>query len=104
MYRSPNSPAWWLRSLFSGLSGRLSCREFRTFILQYFEGELSTREAWTFERHLRVCPECLTYLTAYGTSMAMGAVSNRPPEAPVPDSVPENLVVAIEAVRTKPGG
>lgn len=104
MYRSPNSPAWWLRSLFSGLSGRLSCHEFRTFILEYFEGKLPTREAWMFERHLRVCPECLTYLTAYGTSMAMGAASNRHPEAPVPDTVPENLVTAITAARTRRGG
>lgn len=104
MNRSRNSRAWWLRGFLSGLSGRLNCREFRTFILQYFEGELPTREAWLFERHLRECPECLTYLTAYGTSMAMGAASDHHPEAPVPDSVPENLISAIMATWTRPGG
>jgi len=103
MTRSRNHAVQWIENLVSRLAGGLNCREFRTFVLEYFEGELPTREAWMFDRHLSACPECLTYLTAYGTSMAVGAASNHHPEAPVPQGVPENLVSAIMAARARRG-
>jgi anti-sigma factor RsiW len=40
----------------------MSCRELVQLITDYLEGDLSRRERRRFERHLRDCDGCTTYI------------------------------------------
>jgi anti-sigma factor RsiW len=41
---------------------KLSCRELVTLVTEYLEGTLSSRDRRRFERHIRGCDGCTTYL------------------------------------------
>ena len=40
----------------------MSCRELVTLVTEYLEGTLAPRERRRFERHIRGCDGCTTYL------------------------------------------
>ncbi len=76
------------------------CEEVITFLLEYLSGELSDEEQNEFERHLGVCPSCVSYLKTYQETVKLGkAVAARPPSAP-PEDLGSDLVKAILAART----
>ena len=79
----------------------ITCREFENFVLRYLDGELSPRQRSIFEWHLRLCRECREYLDAYQRTVEIAKVALAPPEAPVPDDVPEDLVKAILDARKR---
>ncbi len=81
------------------LPGMITCAELEAFIADYLEGDLTSREKWVFELHLKMCPECRSYLEAYRRSIEMGQRVFRAPDASVPADVPEDLVQAILAAR-----
>ena len=81
----------------------LTCAEFEEFILDYFEGDLATRERRIFEWHLKFCPECRAYLARYRRTIELGRQAFLDPEDPVPSDVPEDLVRAVRAARTADG-
>lgn len=72
----------------------IGCREFEEFIVAYFEDELTSRQRFIFDMHLRVCRECREYLRAYEAAMtlAKGAGEARGDDLP---EVPEDLVAAV---------
>jgi len=41
---------------------QMSCRELVTLVTEYLEGTLGTRDRRRFERHIRGCDGCTTYL------------------------------------------
>jgi anti-sigma factor RsiW len=43
-------------------TAEMTCRELVRLITDYFEGNLSGRDRRRFERHLRHCDGCTTYL------------------------------------------
>ena len=74
----------------------ITCVEFESFILAYFEGELPSRQRRVFEFHLKICRECRDYLAAYRRTMELGrAVLSEDPSAAVPRDVPEDLIKAV---------
>ena len=77
----------------------INCRQVEDFIVDYLDGDLPTRQRKMFELHLRFCPDCRTYLAAYERTVALGKAVFTEPEAPVPQSVPKDLVNAILAAR-----
>ena len=77
----------------------MTCRELADFIADYLSGELSPDVRGTFERHLRVCPNCTTYLAAYRETVALGKRAFDDDTAALPADVPEDLVKAILAAR-----
>jgi anti-sigma factor RsiW len=52
-----------------------------------------------FERHLAVCPSCVAYLKTYEQTILLAKAAA---DDPVPPDVPDSLVRAILAARSKP--
>ena len=75
----------------------ISCEEFEDFILAYLEGELTRRQKFIFNTHLKICAECRAYLAAYQASISLGKAAFDKTDAP---AVPEGLVQAILAARS----
>ena len=73
----------------------MTCREFADFIADYLSGELPEGTRSPFERHLKVCTNCVKYLAGYKATIELGRAAFDDPEAPAPDHVPEDLVQAI---------
>ncbi len=74
----------------------ITCREFESFILDYLEDELPSRQRRVFELHLKICRECRDYLAAYRRTVALGkAALAEDPSAAVPEDVPEDLIRAV---------
>lgn len=81
------------------LPGMVTCAEFEAFIADYDDGRLTDRERRVFAWHLRMCPDCRRYLTAYRRTVEMAGRAFPVPGEPVPDEVPDDLVQAILAAR-----
>lgn len=73
----------------------MTCREFADFIADYLSGELPADTRMSFEDHLKVCPNCVSYLSNYRDTIALGRRAFTDDEAMVPDDVPPALVQAI---------
>ena len=80
----------------------MTCRDFIEFLWRYLSDELAPEERFEFDAHLAVCPECVSYLTSYQTTIELGkeALAD-PPNGPAPEDAPEELVQAILAARGK---
>lgn len=81
-----------IKRVMSKLPLMIDCQQFETFIIAYFDDELTPRQRFIFNMHLRVCRECREYLRAYEASMTLTHASAAPAELP---EVPEDLVVAV---------
>jgi len=79
----------------------MTCREFIEFLWRYVEDDLRPEERAQFEDHLAKCPHCVKYLQSYRETVRAGQVVFRELEDVVPVEVPEDLVQAILAARTK---
>jgi anti-sigma factor RsiW len=73
----------------------VTCREFAEFIADYLSDELTTETRVQFERHLKVCPNCVAYLSNYRDTIALGRTAFVDDDAGVPGDVPDDLVQAI---------
>ena len=84
-------------------SSELTCREVAEFLMAYEDGELSPAERGTFDAHLSVCPDCVAYLESYRATVALGRRAFADDDASASDAVPEALVQAVLAARTRRG-
>ena len=82
-------------------AGELTCREFAEFLMAYEDGELSAGERIRFDAHLAVCSDCVTYLSSYRATVALGRKAFPDEDAAAADEVPEELVQAILAARRR---
>jgi predicted anti-sigma-YlaC factor YlaD len=74
----------------------MTCRECAEFLSDYLEGDLAIEIRQVFDRHLSLCPNCVTYLEQFrATVLAEQAAFGDDAE---PD-VPEELIQAILASR-----
>jgi anti-sigma factor RsiW len=80
----------------------VTCRELTAFIADYLSGDLPPDSKIEFERHLDVCPNCVTYLDGYQDTVRLGRHACDDDDAPVPDTVPEALIEAVLSARSKP--
>jgi anti-sigma factor RsiW len=76
----------------------MTCRELTDFILDYVAGELPAALREAFERHLAVCPNCVTYLATYRLTVRAGKEALGREDAGASD-LPDALVQAILAAR-----
>ena len=76
----------------------MTCQQLIDFIGRYRDNELSPDERAEFDRHLGVCPSCVAYLKTYEQTVLLAKASA---DEPVPPEVPESLVKAILAARSK---
>lgn len=79
----------------------VTCREFIEFLSAYLAGELSPASQAEFHFHLSDCPDCALYLQSYEDTIRLGKEAFPDLDAPVPGEVPEELVQAILAVRSR---
>jgi anti-sigma factor RsiW len=77
----------------------VTCRELADFIADYLADALPADTRAQFEHHMGVCTNCVTYLDGYKATVELGRHAFDDPDAPVPDTVPEELVKAILAAR-----
>jgi anti-sigma factor RsiW len=79
----------------------VTCREFADFMMDYLSDELSTESRAAFEYHLSLCPNCQRYLASYRETVTLGKGAFKDADADVPSQVPEELVKAILAARSR---
>ena len=77
----------------------MTCRELIDFLMAYLDGELPADRRAVFDAHLAVCEDCRRYLATYRETVALGQDACAEDDAPVDESVPEELVGAILAAR-----
>lgn len=76
----------------------MTCAELIAFLAEYLEGRLDEKTRTLFEEHLGECPDCVTYLESYETTLDLVALSRMTEDA-IAEEVPEDLVQAILAAR-----
>ena len=79
----------------------ITCVEFETFILDYLEGSLPTRQRRIFDLHLKMCRECREYLAAYKATMGVAKRALKDPAEGPPEDAPEDLIKAVLAARER---
>jgi anti-sigma factor RsiW len=79
----------------------VTCREFTDFLMDYLSDELAPDSRSLFEAHLRACTNCDRYLTSYRASVELGKHAFEDEQAQLPSTVPEELVKAILAARSR---
>ena len=79
----------------------VTCQEVITFLLAYIEGELEPEKQEEFERHLAVCPSCVTYLRQYKETVRLAKESVGPAGSTREElaRLSKDLVAAILASR-----
>lgn len=82
----------------------LTCKEFIEFLDDYVAGAQESPVRTEFERHLAVCPDCVTYLRTYQHTIALARSTRLDPTVPAPADAPAELITAILAARAKEGG
>ncbi|MCK6457958.1 MAG: zf-HC2 domain-containing protein [Phycisphaerae bacterium] len=79
----------------------MTCREVFEFLADYTAGELPTAQREVFERHLSLCPPCVAYVESYRTTIQAGRKAFDDPEFAPNAPIPEELVRAILASRSR---
>ena len=78
----------------------VTCREFVDFLMEYLDGGLDLEVRATFGGHMDECPDCVNFLDTYRETIRLERELLRaPPDSPVPEEVPEDLVNAVLAAR-----
>jgi anti-sigma factor RsiW len=53
-----------------------SCKRITDLIFAYLTDRLDSRLKREFERHLRICPDCVSFLNTYKKTIALGGIAN----------------------------
>jgi anti-sigma factor RsiW len=77
----------------------MTCRELIDFLMAYLDGELPADRRAIFDAHVAICEDCRRYLATYRETVALGRDACEADDAPLDESVPEELVGAILAAR-----
>ncbi len=77
----------------------ITCQEVITFLLEYLSKDLTPEEEQHFERHLAVCPSCVSYLKTYKQAVHLGRVAMRGESSAKPPELGLELVRAILEAR-----
>ncbi len=88
-----------LKRVISKFPLMINCNEAESFMLNYLEDDLTRKQKFVFEMHLKMCKECRAYLKAYKQTIALGKAAFDDPNAPVPHDFPEDLITAILEAR-----
>jgi anti-sigma factor RsiW len=79
----------------------MTCRELADFIMDYLSGELPGDVRASFEEHLSVCPNCVSYLATYKATVELSRIAFDEHAADEALQVPEELVRAIVDARKR---
>jgi anti-sigma factor RsiW len=73
----------------------VTCRELADFIGDYLASGLPEDVRRRFDRHLALCPNCVTYVNNYRSAIAAGQRAFDETEGDVPADVPRELIDGI---------
>ncbi len=79
----------------------MTCRQLSELLIEYRSGGLPPEERKAFEVHLTQCARCVEYLRSYEDTIRLARDAFADPDAPVPPTVPAELVQAIVAARRR---
>jgi len=79
----------------------VTCKEFIEFVWRYLDAQLPAEQRAVFDKHLAVCPGCVNYLASYDETIRLVGQAFGDPDAALPDDVPEELIAAILAARSR---
>jgi anti-sigma factor RsiW len=79
----------------------MTCRDVADFLADYVAGELRDDRVAVFEWHLSICPNCERYVAQYRATIELGRAAFADQDAIVPESVPDELITAILAARSR---
>lgn len=79
----------------------MTCREVGDFLMDYLNGELSEAQRAVFEEHLGDCSDCVAYLQSYEMTVKAARLTGGAADDRSLDQVPEDLVRAILAARSR---
>jgi anti-sigma factor RsiW len=69
-----------------------SCKKITDLILNHLTGRLSPALKREFERHLRICPDCVSFLNTYKNTVALtGSLDARE----IPQNVRKNVLAFL---------
>ncbi len=77
----------------------MTCRDCAEFLSDYLAGELDGEVRATFERHLSLCPNCVTYFEQFRATIKAGKQAFEGDEGEA--VAPEELIRAILALRSR---
>lgn len=77
----------------------ITCKELLDFLHLYLEGELPDDRRSEFDRHLAVCPPCVSYIREYRETIRLGRAAYADPHDPPSPDTPEELIQAILRAR-----
>jgi hypothetical protein len=66
-----------------------TCKQMTDLVLGYLTGAIDARTKREFEQHLRICPDCVSFLNTYRKTVA---VTQSVDSTEIPDSVRENIL------------
>ena len=75
----------------------ITCRELLDFLHLYLDGELPAERLAEFDRHLRVCEPCRSYIREYRQAVELGRETFA--ELDEPADAPEELIEAVLRAR-----
>jgi anti-sigma factor RsiW len=83
------------------MTAELTCRDFIEFLMDYLDGSLPADQWSRFEAHIEDCPSCVDYLESYRATSILSAEALLESSAELSDEVPEELVRAVLAARSR---
>ena len=72
----------------------LTCKEFDEFMLAYLEDGMPVWQKYMCWLHVKMCRECADFVANYRRNFSKGLSAVERADAPVPHSVPNQLVKA----------
>jgi anti-sigma factor RsiW len=79
----------------------MTCKQLTEFIVEYHSGALSPAVRVAYAAHIAECADCVRYLQTYEDTIRLARGAFTAADDPLPDDVPEKLVQAILAARSK---
>jgi anti-sigma factor RsiW len=80
----------------------ITCKQLAEFLIDFVSGELEPEHQERIERHLQLCPPCVTYLETYKLTIRL---TRKLPDKPLPPELVQQLRALLEREcrRSDPG-
>jgi anti-sigma factor RsiW len=74
----------------------ITCRQLVELLVDFVAGELPEEHRQVLDRHLQMCPPCVTYLETYHLTIQL---TRRLPDAPLPPALHKRLLACLKEIQ-----